>query len=131
MKKIVLILGISLIVSFHLFSQDHSFYSSYMTVERCGSDNSGTTKPIENYITIHEAENTISIYFAEGGSALEFKIASVKPSDAAYGITAYKVQTNDAGVQTVLLDRDAQRELLILLRKDKFCTIYGPLRKNK
>ena len=131
MKKTVLILGVFLSVSFHLFSQDHSFYSSYMTVERCGSANSGTTKPIENYITIHEAENTISIYFEDGGSVLEFQIASVKPADATYGITAYKVQTNDAGVQTVLLDRDAQRELLILLTRDKVCTIYGPLRKNK
>lgn len=131
MTKVLFLLVISLCLFFPAFSQNKSYYSSSVTVARCGSSSFGPAKQIENDIIINESDNLITIYSEDGSQALALQISSVKPSDDIYGITKYSVEPNNSGIHTVLLDVDAQRELLILLRKDNVCTFYGPLRKNK
>jgi hypothetical protein len=106
-------------------AQNYQLKSSLMKSTRCGSNYAGVPKQIATKILIDESENIIRIIYADGTSAYQFKIQTVKHSDDIYGPLHYKLMPDGQGFHTVIYDRDPMRNWVILMRADNMCIIYA------
>jgi hypothetical protein len=124
--------GIFLVVSIFAglisFAQgNYSFMAKNMHVGRCGSPYSGQSREMPVNVNISEFDNRILIQFQDGTVAYDLPIQTVRPADSEYGVTYYRLEQNNYGITTVILDLIPDRMLISLVRSDQKCTIFWPL----
>ena len=110
------------------FGQEYSFYSNLMKIGRCGSNISGTPREINSTIIINEADKKIAVYFEDNSPIFDLDFFSVKPDDTSTGVTIYQIKNNTAGIQTVIVDRDPLRNIIVFVKTDKNCILFGGLK---
>ncbi len=125
MRSIPLILVFSFLLIANAFSQEYTFYSTVMKVGRCGSNTSGTPRVIKSTIIVNESDKKVVVVFADGASGYDLNILSVKPDDSSTGVTTYQIENNPLGIQSVIIDRDPLRKMIVLIRSDRNCIFFA------
>lgn len=127
MKVLQLIILFSFFTIVNAFAQEFTFYSSVMKTGRCGSNISGTPKEVKSTIIVNESNKKILVVFTDGASGYDLNILSVRPDDTGAGTTTYQIEINPLGIQTVVIDRDPLRKMIILIRSDRNCILFAGL----
>ncbi|MDQ3191137.1 MAG: hypothetical protein M3Q58_06060 [Bacteroidota bacterium] len=125
MKLLQLILVFTLFLSLNTIAQEYTFYSNVMKTGRCGSNTSGTPKEVKSTIIVNESDNKIVVIFADGAAGYNLNILKIKPDDSSTGVTSYQIENNPLGIQTVIIDRDPLRKMIILIRSDRNCILFA------
>ncbi len=98
-----------------------------MKTGRCGSNISGTPQEIKSTIIANESDKKVVVIFADGAAGYNLNILGVKPDDSSTGVTTYQIENNPLGIQTVIIDRDPLRKMIILIRSDRNCIFFAGL----
>jgi hypothetical protein len=109
---------------------NYSFTAKKMHVGRCGSIFSGQSREMPVNVNVSEFDNRIVIHFQDGTLAYDLPVHSVRPADSEYGVTYYRLEQNNYGIQTVILDLVPDRMMISLMRSDQRCTTFWPLEVN-
>ena len=128
MSKTLLTLICIVVLVTNGFGQEYSFYSNLMKIDRCGSNISATPREINSTIIINEADKKIAVYFEDSSPIFDLDFLSVKPDDTSTSVTIYQIKNNAAGIQTVIVDRDPLRNIIVFVKTDKNCILFGGLK---
>lgn len=125
MKLLQLILIFSFFTIVNTSAQEYTFHSKIIKTGRCGSSFSGTPTEIQSTIIVNESDKKILVIFADGAAGYDLNILLIKPDDTGTGTTTYQIENNPLGIQTVIIDRDPIRKMIVLVRSDRNCILFG------
>jgi hypothetical protein len=128
MKKAALIFLFILPLS--LLAQQN-FKAMEVRVGNCrGNFNLIQPRYTESVVVMDETNREITVFYPADGNTMKFKIQEFNFHFFPEGITTLRPETNKFGIVNILIDKDWNRTLLILVRGDQNCTIIGPLEEG-